>query len=232
MLTGLRPFTHDNLDDLLLAHAHEEVPTFADAGFTDPLPPGLETLVRSCLAKHPDQRPRDAMELAQRYELALGRRINVIRRAPTSTAPSNGSRPATPIAPARPAMLPPAGSGVRHSLETMMPEAMAMVKLRGFIYDLGGEVVESVPGMIKVRIPGRQPQTNSGLFGWMSSNTPRATTTAATDIELHMERRDPSQPGKLTITLVIKPTTTAISMEWQTRCKKIGMDLQAYLMGR
>ena len=33
---------------------------------------------------------------------------------------------------------------------------MAMVKLRGFIYDLGGEVVESMPGMIKVRVPDRQ----------------------------------------------------------------------------
>jgi hypothetical protein len=106
-----------------------------------------------------------------------------------------------------------------------------MVKLKGFIFDLGGEVVESVPGMIKVRVPDPQTQKGGGsLFGWMKGE--RTAAPPATEIEVHMERRDPSQPGKLTITLVMRPGMRMISTEWHTRCKKIGRDLQAYLMGR
>ena len=111
-----------------------------------------------------------------------------------------------------------------------MPESMAMIKLKGFIFDLGGEVVESVPGMIKVRVPERQAQKSSGLFGWMKGGRTEAPT--ATEIELHMERRDPTTPSKLTITLVMRPNSGLISTEWHMRCKKLGMDLQAYLMGR
>ena len=113
-----------------------------------------------------------------------------------------------------------------------MPEAMAMVKLKGFVYDLGGEVLESVPGMIKVRVPepNAQPQKGGGLFGWKKAD--RTAAPAATLLELHMERRDPTQPGKLTITLVMRPNGGTITAEWNARCKRLGMDLQAYLMGR
>jgi serine/threonine-protein kinase len=239
LLAGRRPFSHTNLDDLLLAHAHDAPPTFADVGVTD-VPPAIEQVVRQCLEKFPDQRPKSATDLAQQYERALGRRINVARRtAPPPTAP-NKKTATVPILPRKPQTAAPGpttpapgmSGGIRHSVEAVMPESMAMVKLKGFIYDLGGEVVESVPGMIKVRVPDRQPQPqkNAGLFGWMKSG--RADTVTASEIELHMERRDPTQPGKLTITLVMRPGGCLVSTEWHSRCKRLGMDLQAYLMGR
>ena len=52
------------------------------------------------------------------------------------------------------------------------------------------------------------------------------------DIELHMERKDPTQANKLTITLVMRPGGGLITPEWRNRCNQIGRDLQAYLMGR
>ena len=122
-----------------------------------------------------------------------------------------------------------------------MPEAMAMIKLRGFIYDLGGEVVESVPGMIKVRLaaPADAKKSSSsgggGLFGWMTGGSKQVAVVSpqsATDVELHMERRDPSQANKLTITLVMRPGGGLMTPEWRNRCDRIGRDLQAYLMGR
>jgi eukaryotic-like serine/threonine-protein kinase len=117
-----------------------------------------------------------------------------------------------------------------------MPEAMAMIKLRGFIYDLGGEVVESVPGMIKVRLAAQVEEKKTGgggLLGWMGGGTKQATVSAPpTDLELHMERRDPAQANRLTITLVMKPGPGLITPEWRSRCSQIGRDLQAYLMGR
>ena len=117
-----------------------------------------------------------------------------------------------------------------------MPEAMAMIKLRGFIYDLGGEVVESVPGMIKVRLvaPAEEKKSGGGLFGWVGGGPKQSALAAppATDLELHMERRDPAQANRLTITLVMKPGPGLITPEWRSRCSQIGRDLQAYLMGR
>ncbi len=115
-----------------------------------------------------------------------------------------------------------------------MPEAMAMIKLKGFIFDLGGEVVESVPGMIKVRLIDRTAQVKqpTGLLGWVSRKNDTGPKPQATDLELHMERRDPNQTGRLTITLVMRPGSGAITPEWRSRCGQISRDLQAYLMGR
>jgi serine/threonine-protein kinase len=259
LLTGRRPFSHANVDDLLRAHGNEEAPTFAAVGAPG-VPRAIEDVVRRCLEKFPDHRPKRATELAQLYEHALGRRINVVRRTPppptvppTASAGKSDSAPGVPPRPVlgaagkagsapgsllRPASVavspsaPPPGSGfVRHSVEVVMPEAMAMVKLKGFIYDLGGEVIESVPGMIKVRVPeSKAANAGTGLLGWIKGDRPPPP--PATEIEMHMERRDPSEPGKLTITLVMRPGTRMVSTEWHLRCKKIGMDLQAYLMGR
>src|SRR6202040_785393 len=118
-----------------------------------------EDVVRHCLEKAPDDRPKNATELVQHYEQALGRRITIVRRP----APANQTKlPPSPPAAAAPVgagpttRLPGGSGGIRHSVEAVMPEAMALVKLKGFVYDLGGEVLESIPGMIKVRVP--QPQ--------------------------------------------------------------------------
>jgi hypothetical protein len=45
-----------------------------------------------------------------------------------------------------------------------------------------------------------------------------------------MARKDPSQPSRLTITLVMRPASGPMTADWRTRCKKIGQDLGAYLM--
>ena len=52
------------------------------------------------------------------------------------------------------------------------------------------------------------------------------------DLELRMERRDPSQPGLLTVTLIMRPACGMPTLEWRSRCQQIGLDLKAYLMGR
>jgi eukaryotic-like serine/threonine-protein kinase len=259
MLSGKRPF-EGSVEALLVAHSDDRPPTFAERGLPDLVPPALEEVVRSCLQKNPDRRPRTAGELIQRYEQALGKRFTVVRRPSTlgsglhrtvpRTAPSasttpapktvGGSRQVTSLraagllagvnGTAGAAAAAEERNGLQHSIEATMPEAMAMVKLKGFIYDLGGEVVESVPGMIRVRVPdGKAPRMAAGLFGWFD-NAKTATQGASTDIELHMLRKDPTQPSRLTITLVMRPSSGPMTPDWKTRCKKIGQDLGAYLM--
>jgi serine/threonine-protein kinase len=75
----------------------------------------------------------------------------------TSVIPTaSGGVPAGPAAGAPPFNAPLIDpSMVVHHLEAWMPEKIATFKLRGFIQDAGGEVVESVPGRIRVRLGGR-----------------------------------------------------------------------------
>src|SRR5262249_47190915 len=152
-----------------------------------------EEVVRQCLAKAPQGRPQSAAELADLYTRALGRPLVLVRR-PTLPA-GGGSKVTRILSTVRPPTAPghnaPASASdrltrtmetvadrhaVRHSVEASMPEAMAMVKLKGFIHDLGGEVVESVPGMIRVRVgePRVTKEKAKGLLGWFSASKPTA----------------------------------------------------------
>ncbi|HEY7315131.1 MAG TPA: protein kinase [Gemmataceae bacterium] len=239
MLTGRRPFEQTSTEDLLDAHVEQSPPSFAERGVRH-VPPALEAVVRDCLAKNPDQRPPDAAELARRYEAALGKRLSAPHRGGSGLfnlrEPSTAARPsgATPRVPSTPT---PAADrhALRQEFEANMPEAMAMLKLKGFLHDLGSEVVESVPGLIRVRVgESSAPKKKSGLFALLdrgerkSGVLQRAT---GTDLELRMERRDPGRPGLLTVTLIMRPAGGMPTLDWRTRCQKIGLDLKAYLMG-
>jgi serine/threonine-protein kinase len=236
MLAGRRPF-QGGVKELMRAHAEDRPPRLADVGVE--VPAALEAVVQSCLAKHPDNRPAGAWELALAYEKALGRRIITARASAGPRDRPSGLRPL----PEKFNGLEPAAdrNAVKQSFEASMPEAMAMVKLKGFIYDLGGEVIESVPGLIRVRLLERsaEPRTKSGLFRRLigggeegGRQTHLLQAPSSTDIELHMERRDPTQASRLTITLVMRPGGGMITPEWRNRCNGISRDLQAYLMGR
>lgn len=229
MLSGRRPFEGARAEDLLRAHLHEEPPSFAERGVAS-VPPAVEAVVRACLAKHADQRPRDAAELLQRYEDALGKRLSALRPPPTAvrlpprTTGDSGQRTAV-------------GGGRRTDFEADMPEAMALLKLKGFLHDLGSEIVASEPGMIRVRLGQAEPvKKKSGLFalldrgGRKSGVVPLAT--AATEVELRLARPDPDQPNRLRITLILRPSNGLETAEWRTRSQKIAADLKAYLMGR
>jgi serine/threonine-protein kinase len=248
MLVGRRPFSYNTVEGLMLAHAEAPPPSFADLGFAGRVPPALEAVVMSCLDKVPEKRPKTAWDLALAYEKALGRRITTTRAAtsPVKPAPGPGSlspalprpSPASSPAPAAASSVPLSleRQAIRQSIEAAMPESMAMIKLKGFIFDLGGEVVESVPGLIKVRLTDKPAEKKSGVFAWVGGGGSRRSsavpTVQSTDIELHMERRDPSQSSRLTITLVMRPGNGLATVEWRNRCGQISRDLQAYLMGR
>jgi eukaryotic-like serine/threonine-protein kinase len=242
MLTGRRPFEHATADALLDAHALEMPPSFAERGVRH-VPSAVEALVRDCLAKQPDQRPPDATELAQRYEVALGKRLSGPRRSSSGLfhlraplpVPSKDDSP--PRGPTAPAPLASDRHALRQEFEADMPEAMAMLKLKGFLHDLGSQVVETVPGMIRVRLgePERVPKKKSGLFSLLERGERKSgilQRAVITDLELRMERPDPDRRTLLHITLIMRPSNGIGSLEWRSRCQKIGMDLKAYLMGR
>jgi serine/threonine-protein kinase len=251
MLTGHRPFEHTSVQALLQAHADEPPPSFADKGMGDMIAPAVESVVRMCLAKSPDRRPQSARELAMRYEQAVGRKI--------TSGPRSGVVPAlsrsesglvrTPLPSQEAARQQQQATttvvravdrhAVQHRVEVNMPEAMAMLKLRGFIQDLGGHVVESVPDLIRVRLDSptaaaQAKKPSGGLFSWGDKGRQPSLleTVPPTYLELRMERKDPGQINRLTISLLMRSATSLITPEWRSRCIKIGRDLEAYLMGR
>ncbi len=196
--------------------------------------------MRDCLAKHPDDRPASADELLKRYEIGLGKRFILPRRSglvPTVRAAVAAKASSGPETPPPIKQLTTAADllAVRHSMEVRMPESMALLKIKGFIHDLGGKVMDSVPGLIHVRLAEPREQKKTSLFGWTDRTDRRLvlqTAPSSTDIELHMERPDPSQPGRLVVTLIMRPADGAATPEWKSRCRQISRDLQAYLMGR
>jgi serine/threonine-protein kinase len=116
-------------------------------------------------------------------------------------------------------------------MEAWMPERIAIMKLRGFVHDAGGEVVESVPGLIKVRLGGRKTPTNSGgplsWLGLRRSATP-------IDVELHLHHLDPTKDNQLTVHVLFRPSHPSLLTDrnWRQRCTQVFIELRAYLMGR
>jgi serine/threonine-protein kinase len=221
LLTGRRPFEGASAEDLMRAHAEREPPGFSAVGVGD-VPPAVERLVQSCLAKHPDGRPQSTKELADRYEQAVGKRLTLaVRRAAPPPAP-NGH--AAAFAPPRAADR----YAVQQSVEAAMPESIALLKLKGFIHDLGGDVVESVPGLIRVRVAAAKSGAG-GPSRMLDRARQAAAAPRAAELELHMERRDAS---RLTVTLIIRNGHAGVTPEWRAQCERIGRDFQAYLGGR
>ena len=77
-----------------------------------------------------------------------------------------------------------------------MPEAVAVVKLRGFLEDLGAKLLESQPGLIRVQfgepaVPEEKPR---GLLGWL-----RRFDTALANAVLAGSRRNAADPCRISV---------------------------------
>jgi serine/threonine-protein kinase len=231
LLTGQLPFAGKSSMDILLAHATESPPTFGDAGAADWVPPGVEQVVLSCLEKDPAQRPQSALELAERYDKALAEHERSRETySATSTPPVVPETPAGPSGPIPVMIRPQDPNALVYRLEAWMPERIAAFKLRGFVLDVGGEVVESVPGLIRVRLGGRGGAyaERSAPLAWLGLGR----RSGAIDMELQLQKADLDRDN-LHITVVMRssngdPPTDPI---WRTRCDQVFCDLRAYLMG-
>jgi serine/threonine-protein kinase len=102
-----------------------------------------------------------------------------------------------------------------------MPDVIATNKLRGFVHDNNGEVLESVPGKIKMRIGG------SGGFSWLGIGRK-----SIVDVELRLERNNTQQQNLLHITVLLtSPGRKSIDAVWRERCNEVFCELRSYLAG-
>lgn len=226
MLTGRLPFSGRSTMDILLAHATEEPPSFLDIGAKDWAPPAIENVVRACLEKEAARRPQSARDLAERYETALAHEEHVL----AEQLPANHPRAAYQ----QPQPTPVPGEtidpkAVVHHLEAWMPEKIAVYKLRGFVQDVGGELVESVPGRIRVLLGGRNSIYGAGsALSWFGLSR-----SGQIDMELRLQQLDPARSNQLHITVVLRVIgqNAAADPELHARCDHVFIDLRAYLMG-
>jgi serine/threonine-protein kinase len=231
MLTGKLPFSGRATMDVMLAHATEAPPSFGEAGVADIIAPAVEAVVLDCLAKLPADRPQTAREMSERFETALAHEQAMLE---TLTPPGYPGGAATGTSPAATCILKPSlknndPHAVVHYVEAWMPEAIATYKLRGFVAEVGGEVVESVPGLIRVRLGLRGGPYTPAKGSWFGLGRKNA----GIDMELRLERADAERDALLHITLVLRPIGTgAASPEFRERCNQIYCDLRAYVMGR
>jgi serine/threonine-protein kinase len=232
LLTGRLPFT-GNVTELFEAHTERRPPALADAGVS--VPPGIEAVVQACLAKYPSERPQSARELAQRYERGLGRPIITQPiEEPTAPLPPDDPPTASPVEKVIDA------NTIVHQLEAFMPEKIAVVKLRGFVEDIGGEAIESMPGLIRVRLEDRrEPAAASGnsMLSWFGLKRKGAAAPAprVTLMELHMQKKEAERQNLLQLTILLRPgrgRQQALDPEWRAYCDTVFRELRAYLMGR
>jgi serine/threonine-protein kinase len=230
MLSGRLPFAGRETMDMMLAHATEPPPSFATMGAGDWVPAGIEEVVQQCLAKWPGERPSCARELAERYETALVHE-QALQEATLPVGHPGNPQPTPAPQPARGAVAVAEPETVVHHLEAWMPEKIATCKLRGFVQDAGGDVLESVPGRIRVRLGARgSAYAPRGRGSWLSLSR----RSGLIEVELNLERTDPVRDSLLHIDVVMRPVDSRPSddEEWRDRCTQIFCDLRGYLMGQ
>jgi serine/threonine protein kinase len=241
LITGRLPFVGTETMDVLLAHATEEPPKFSSIGLGAAIPPAVEQVVFKCLTKNPADRPQSAHELVEMYESALMEdQISGPSMMCRSKPPTHPDMPNSDAGTSNPASTPIPNSlahlakqdpmAVIHQMQAWMPETIAAYKLRGFVDDVGGQVVESVPGKILVRFGGKGSAYTApgGAFSWFGLGK-----RASIDMELRLERNNPAQQSLLAITVIMRSPGTNVTTHpaWRERCNQIFCDLRAYLMG-
>lgn len=219
LLTGHLPFeaVAANVDEILEAHLHRSPPTFADVGVTD-VRAGIEGLVRRCLGKFPTERPASARQLAEEYQQHLDEKI---------LAPDAFDVAAQPAADAEKPDYDP--SAVLDRFEAWMPEQIALIKLRGFVDGVGGDIVESLPGVIKVRFPCSSsapppPPARGGILSWFKP-APPPPPPETIPIELHFVKKTTDGRSAVAVTVV-----RGNGPPHSDDCARICRELRAYLM--
>lgn len=228
LLTGRLPFAREETMDVLFAHATETPPSFAQVGAGGWVAPAVERVVMRCLAKNPAERPASARDLAQEFQDALlGADAEVVEAA-AEPAPAE-TTDATPTAVMPATEMPTDPNAVIRRMEALMPDSIAAFKLRGFVQDNNARVLESSPGLIRVRLGDAPSEPAGGPLSWFGLRRK----SVVVDVELRLERVNPQKHSLLHITVVMtSPDHRATATTaWRERCGQIYCELRSYLCG-
>lgn len=238
LLTGRLPFNDADEEKVLAAHVKQPPPAFHRIGCAF-LSLAVENVVQQALAKFPNERQQSARELAD----ALGKAVGEYDLW-EKTAPPEGDRVTSTVVlqltpPPQPSPeLPHDRYRLTFSFEAMMPEKIAAAKIKGFVEDFNGEVLDSEPGRIYLRLGltgYRRPDNKSALFSWIQTlrkpSIPRGH--EPIEVELRLEKPDPSS-SRLKVSVTLRPMPEYMPKDaelWNTRCDRLRTILRQYLGG-
>jgi serine/threonine protein kinase len=244
LLIGKPPFYFEKVDTILKAHIGSPPPRFSQMWPKHGLSPKIEAVVLYCLEKYPNERPQTARKVAELFHHAMGQSLpgdSVWEEPEKKTRKKSHETVEDPLPPQ--ANHPQA---VVEQFDAWMPEPIAVMKLRGFVQDVGGKVLASDPGRIRVQLgqrmetaPPPPAETASALMRWMKSlsdepKEAKSVVAAQAPIELllFMSRKGQAQ-NNLKITVVMKPFgnhRVLIDDGFRPRCEKLLTELRAYLI--
>lgn len=223
LLSGWLPFQEFNeVNQLLEAHRSRVPPTFAQRGVTD-IPDEIEAIVRLLLSKIPSERPKSAMELGLMFEEALNERIfpdGAFDFHPLVEAPTPKFEEKFCL----------------DRMQAFFPEQIAIMKLRGFADSMGGEIAESEPGRIRIRLldprcppPRPSPPTIFKIFHRRTVPVPQNWL----HLDLFMEKRDDHGRSTVEIAVVMQPDLLDTCEQAKIRAgfgQHVCRELRAFLM--
>ncbi|MBX7104951.1 MAG: serine/threonine protein kinase [Gemmataceae bacterium] len=229
LLTGQLPFNGPTGMDMVLAHATEPPPRFADIGLDGTISPHIEEVVMQVLAKDPADRPQSASELSEKFDLALLKATQ--DAANRELEPLEIHVPDAPAEPFEDTTTAPVDdpNAVEFHVEAWMPQKIALLKLRGFVQAQGGEILESKPGLIRVRLDAPVSASNSaGPLRWIGLG--KRTT------QLFLDLRMTASPAKENLLQIAArfhaPGVNAGEDPLLRRhCVNLFIDLRGYLIG-
>ncbi|QEL14290.1 serine/threonine protein kinase [Limnoglobus roseus] len=142
-----------------------------------------------------------------------------------AAAPKQKKTPTPTAAP-----VPTAGT-LPFQLDAWMPESIAVMKLRGFVHDTGGAVLDCQPGLIRVRLEKIGVKAAGGKLAWLGLGRK---TDGPVEMVLHMQRVNPQkEPNRLSIHVLFRPLQATLLGDdaWRQCCSELFVKLRAYLMG-
>jgi hypothetical protein len=120
-------------------------------------------------------------------------------------------------------------------MEAWMPESIAIMKLRAFSESVGGELADSEPGRIRIRLTDPRtppaPATKSGFFSVFRRSALPAT--EYLNLDLHMEKRDQGNRSMVEISVILERNPNDSRSQAEMRIgfgQRICRELRAYLM--
>lgn len=244
MMAGRRPFITDVDTELFEMHARMPPPSFSEVGIYD-VPLEIEQIVHRCLAKYPLDRPQMPRDLALAFEYALGRELSEEDQQlldSSSGAFEGGMGNDVPMSQSAQAIAQLDDPFVMvYEYQAWMPEKIAVLKLRGFLEEVHGEVLETHPGLVKVRFkvhtepPAGPPPAKVLVWLGLAEKPPPPPEPDWPTLDIYMEIKDPHQPNLLSITAILQPGDDSKMVrknKWRKFCDMINAGLCQHMIAQ
>ncbi|MEZ6142846.1 MAG: serine/threonine-protein kinase [Zavarzinella sp.] len=217
MVTGQLPFPYEDVGKLIDAHLKAAPPSFASIQVFH-IPPQIERLILNCLSKYPPERPGSAGALAKQFGVALGTDIW------DATRPA-GVREVVPLAESLPDMPEISSNEMVFETDAWMPDAIASMKLGGFLTSIGATILDTQPGKLDARF---DFAVESPKSGWLGKIFPKKSTVPIR-IRLELHRPNVSE-GKIHIRMIMNATEELMQRNSvRTMCEALFAELKKFL---